>query len=794
MELRFGVLGPLLVWRGSTEVGLSSTKCQRVLGLLLLHANHYVDREQIIECAWGGKPPRSAVNLVQKYVGDVRRSLGQSSDVIHTVGTGYQLTVTPEQLDSARFAADVVQARERRNGGDLAAARSSLTGAMALWRGPAFSGIETLAADTERTRLGEYRLGALEDLAELDLLMGEHGLAVAELTRIVTDHPFRERARELLMIGLYRSGRQADALAVYQDVRCLLADELGASPCPGLQRVHGMVLRADPALDLVTTLREPRMKSLYRLPPDIPDFTGREEQRHTVRELLTTGRGPVVIVGAPGTGKSTLSIRVAHELRASYPDGQLYVDLAGTSEAPRTPAGVLAELLRALGVNDAMMPDSVDERAGLYRARLTGRRALVLLDDAGDARQVRPLLPPSGDCAVIVTSRRWLTDLAGARHVELDVLPPDDARTLLAGIVGDARAEQEPETSAAIVALCGHLPLAIRIAGAKLASRGAWTLGVLRDRLADESRRLRELRAGDLDVRASFELSVRLLPEPAARAFRLLGLLGAETLPGWVIGPLVDGPDGEDLLDVLVDANLLRLVETDAVGQPRYRLHDLLRAHATREAVERYPDDERRAAMERVLAGWLAVAEQARALCPPGLFQHTAGSSPRRSTGYVVTDGISWFDAERGTLLRAIRLAAQWGFDELAWELTLAAVPYYDHRSSTRTGGAATRSRWPPPGPPATPTAQPLCCGGSAKCTSTSTSRTTPGPRSMKASISTADSGTGVARRSRWPVWPPSPGCSGMTTRRCGTGTSRSTWPAASTCRTCGPSCSPPSG
>ncbi|MFI9379882.1 BTAD domain-containing putative transcriptional regulator [Kutzneria sp. NPDC052558] len=680
MELRFGVLGPLLVWRGSTEVRLGSAKNRQVLGLLLLHANHYVDREQIIDCAWGERPPRSAVNLVQKYVGDVRRSLGPSSGVIDTVGAGYQLNISPEQLDSARFAADVVQARESRNGGDFAAARSSLTGAMALWRGPAFSGIDTPAADTERTRLDEYRLGAIEDLAELDLLMGQHGLAVAELTRVVTAHPFRERARELLMIGLYRGGRPADALVVYQDVRRLLAEELGASPGQGLQRVHGQVLRADPALDLVTAVREPRMRSLYRLPPDIADFTGREQTRRTVLDLARARR-VTVIVGAPGTGKSTLAIRVAHELRESYPDGQLYVDLAGTSDTPRTPARVLAEMLRALGVNDAVMPDGMDERAGLYRARLAGRRVLVLLDDAADARQVRPLLPPSGDCAVVVTSRRWLTDLEGAQHVELDVLSPADARMLLAGIVGAERAEQEPETSDAIVRLCGHLPLAIRIAGAKLASRGAWTLGVLRGRLEDESQRLRELCVGDLDVRASFELSVRLLPEPAARAFRLLGLLGAETLPGWVLGPLIDEPDAEDMLDALVDANLLRLVETDAVGQPRYRLHDLLRAHATREAVEQYPIEERRAAVERVLAGWLAVAEQARALCPPGLFRHTPGNSPRRPAGYVVTDAISWFDAERGTLLQAMSLAAQWEFDTLAWELALAAVPYYDHRS-----------------------------------------------------------------------------------------------------------------
>jgi len=724
MDLRFGVLGPLVVWRGPTVVEMTSSKSNQVLGLLLLHANHYVDRDQIIECAWGGRPPRSAVNLVQKYVGDVRRSLGQDSRLIQTVGTGYLLRVAAEQLDSARFAADVVHARESRNDGDLVSARNSLSGAMALWRGPAFSGIDTPAAETERTRLDEYRVGALEDLAELDLLRGEHALAVAELSRITATHPYRERARELLMIGLYRGNRQAEALAVYQDVRRLLADELGASPGHSLQRVYGQVLRADPALDLVAAIRDPDLRSLCRLPADIPDFTGRDEPLGEVLDLIARHRAPV-IVGAPGTGKSILAVRAAHQVREMFPDGQLYVDLAGTSDAPRDPATLLAELLRALGVTDAVMPDSPHERAGLYRAQLVGRRMLVLLDDAADARQVRPLLPPSGECVVVVTSRSWLADLEGAKHVELDVLSTTDARTLLARIVGDERIDREPETSDAIVRLCGHLPLAIRIAGAKLASRGAWTLRVLRDRLEDESRRLRELRAGDLDVRTSFELSVRLLPEPAARAFRLLGLLGAETLPGWVIGPLLGTPDAEPVLDTLVDANLLRLVETDALGQPRYRLHDLLRTYATRAAAEHYSTDEHRAAVARVLAAWLAVAEQARDLFYPGLFQHTRGGS----------------------------------------------------------------ARWRPLGRQATPMARPHCCRASARCTSTSTNRTRPGRHWGRACGCTAASATSGARRSRWRAWRPSSGYSRETRRHCAAGSRHWSSPPRSTCRISRPNC-----
>jgi len=676
--VRFGVLGPVAAWRGAAPVEVGSGKCLRVLGVLLLHANQRVDREQIIEGAWGGKPPRSAVNLVQKYVGDVRRSLDLDDGSLQTVATGYLLRVAPDQLDSAQFASRLAQARETKSDGDLTAARQHLADAMTLWRGPAFSGIDTPAAATERARLDEYRFGALEDLAELDLLRGEHALAIPELSRLVEEHPYRERARELLMIALYRSGRQGDALAVFHGIQRLLAEELGANPGPGLQRVHAQILRADPALDLVTATGEQR--PIAQLPADIPDFTGRAGPLGELLDLLTERR-VVVVVGAPGTGKSALAVRALHHARDAFPDGQLYLDLAGTSNVPRDPAMMLAELLRALGVTDAVMPPGLHERAALYRSRLADRRVLVLLDDAAGAQQVRPLLPPSGGCAVVVTSRHRLADLAGAEHVELDVLSTEDARDLLARIAGAERVEREPESADAIVRLCGHLPLAIRITGAKLAGRRAWTLRVLRDRLEDESQRLRELRVGDLDVRANFDLSLRLLPEEAVQAFRLLGLLGAETLPAWVIGPLLGRPVSHDVLDALVDAYLVRLVTTDRAGQPRYRLHDLLRAYASEGAQDCYPIEERRAAVERVLSAWLALAEQARDLFYPSLFQPTPGRSPRWAPDYTVVDPIAWFDAERGTLLRAIELAAEWGLAELAWELAIAAVPYYDHRS-----------------------------------------------------------------------------------------------------------------
>jgi DNA-binding SARP family transcriptional activator len=680
--LRFGVLGPVVAWRGDNEVSLQAGKRRVVLAQLLLHANSRVDRDQIIDVAWDDQPPRSAVNIVQKYVGDVRRALDLDGRELESLGTGYVLRVGPDQLDSALFARCLDSASELRGTDDLEGARHALAEALALWRGPAFSGLDTPSALTERARLDEYRVRAVEELAELDLLRGEYALATAELSSLVTEHPFRERVRELLMVALYRGGRRADALAVYRDARRMLADELGADPGPGLRRVHEQVLRGDPALDLPETRGEPEAIPVCQLPPDIPDFTGRTDALEELLAALAEGRVPAV-VGAPGTGKSTLAVHAAHGLREQFPDGQLYLDLAGTSASPRDPVVMLAELLRALGVTDAVMPDSLHERTALFRSRLADQRVLLLLDDAAGAHQVRPLLPATSGCAVLVTSRNRLPDLASAQHVELDVLDPDEARLLLARMVGAQRAADELESAVAILRSCGHLPLAIRIAGAKLANRPAWTLGVLRDRLEDESRRLGELRVGDLGVRASFDLSLRMLPPEASRAFCLLGLLGAQTVPGWVVDPLLDQHGCDDVVDALVDANLVQLIYTDSIGQPRYRLHDLLRDYAAEAAAE-LPLTERHEAMTRVLGAWLALAEQARDLMYPSMFRPTPGHShrwPPEAVHRIVADPVGWFDVERRNLLAAIELAATWELHEPAWELAVAAVPYYDHRS-----------------------------------------------------------------------------------------------------------------
>jgi DNA-binding SARP family transcriptional activator/tetratricopeptide (TPR) repeat protein len=683
-EFRFGVLGPVVMWRGGAEVRFGSTKHQRLMAALLLHVNERVQRQKIIDTVWEGEPPRSAVNLVQKYVGDVRRAFGDSGPQLRSIGTGYRLDLPAAQLDSAVFCDLLSQT----GAGQLADTELRLRRALALWRGPAFEGIDAEPIRTERARLTELRHTAREDLVEIVLAGGDHDAAAAELAMLTAAEPLRERLRELQMLALYRQGRRADALAVFTSVRGHLADELGIDPGPGLRRRYEQILRDDPALEPADGGPPEPALPVRQLPLDVADFVGRAEPLDEVGRLLTAaaGTGPkvVVVVGGPGVGKSSLVLHAAHRVADAFPDGQLYFDLAATSERSQEPAQLLAEALRALSVIGRAIPDGLPERAALYRSLLADRRMLVVLDDAGHADQVRPLLPAAGGCAVLITSRARHTHLPGARHIDLDVLIPAEAWELFTGIVGAERVAAEPAEARAILGCCGNLPLAIRIAGAKLAGRPGWSLRVLRERLEDESRRPAELRIGDLGVRASVELSLRLLPAEAARAFALLGLLGAHTLPGWVLGPLLDRPDADDVLDTLVDASLLRLTSTDAIGQPRYRLHDLIRTCAV-DVAARISPAEQRAAIGRVLATWLDLLERASDRLPAGLLRPKPGTAPRWAlpsdvVARLVADPFGWFDSERENLVGAISLAANWELDETAWELAAGAVSYHDHR------------------------------------------------------------------------------------------------------------------
>ncbi|SEG91681.1 DNA-binding transcriptional activator of the SARP family [Actinacidiphila yanglinensis] len=702
--MRFGVLGPLHAQVTGREVRLDGPRRAKMLAALLVDANHLVTMERLVAVMWDGKVPATAVRQVQDAVSGLRGNLAESGaprSLISTRRGGYQINLAPDQLDLLEFEHERDRAERQNAPFETAAA---LRRALACWRGNALVGVSSRVLESDAARLNEKRAATRKLCLSVELDLGRHREVIEELTALLREYPYDEHVAEHLMVALYRCRRQSEALQVYERLRRKLAGELGVDPAAPLRALHQRILVADPSLlspvpasgapdtrpeGIGTAATTPLMAMPVRqLPLHIPDFVGRADALAQVARLLDgsgVDRTPViVVVGGPGVGKSCLVTHAARLASDSFPDGQLYLNLAGTSDAPRDPALMLAETLRAFGVAGSAIPNGVSERAALYRSLLADRRMLVVLDDAGHADQVLPLLPGADGCAVLITSRTLLTHLPGARHIDLDVLSPAEAQEMFTGIVGQRRVEQEPAEADAILDCCGNLPLAIRIASAKLTGRPAWPLRVLRERIEDESRRLAELRIGDLSVRASVELSLRLLPADAVRALGLLGLLGAHTLPGWIVGPLLDRPDADEVLDTLVDASLVRLTATDAIGQPRYRLHDLIRTCAV-EVAARLPAADTREAMVRVLSTWLDLAGRATDRLPAGLLVGEPGSAPRRSlpdtlVDRLTADPVGWFDAERHTLLGAVKLAADWGLDELAWELAAGTVTYYDHR------------------------------------------------------------------------------------------------------------------
>ncbi|MCZ4102481.1 tetratricopeptide repeat protein [Streptomyces sp. So13.3] len=702
--MRFGLLGPLHAQIAGRAVPLNGPRQTKMLAALLIDANNIVAMERLVAVMWDGNAPATAVRQVQDAVSGLRRNLvvcGAPGSLISTRRGGYEIHLARDQLDLLEFDHERHLAEQRTAPFETALA---LRRALACWRGSALADTPSQVLEIDAAGLNEKRAATHKQCLAIELDLGRHREVIDELTVLLREHPYDEQVAEHLMVALYRCGRQGEALQAYERLRRTLADELGVDPTPPLQALHQRILTADPALAAPVPAQGPSgtppespapaapgpamAMPVRQLPLDVTDFVGRAEALAEIAGLLdvsASNRAPVaVIVGSPGVGKSSLVTHAARLASANFPDGQLYLNLAATSDEPRDPGLMLAEALRALSIAGSAIPNGLSERAALYRSLLVDRHMLVVLDDAGHADQVLPLLPGADGCAVLITSRTLLTQLPGARHIDLDVLSPAEARELFTGIVGRRRVEREPGEADAILDCCGNLPLAIRIAGGKLAGRPAWSLRVLRERIEDESRRLAELRIGDLNVRASVELSLRLLPADAVRALSLLGLLGPYTLPGWVVGPLLDRPDGEEVLDTLVDASLVRLTATDAIGQPRYRLHDLIRTCAV-EIAAPLPTADKRDAIIRVLSVWLDLVRRGTDRLPAGLLTAAPGSAPRRSLPDAVMDRLmadpfGWFDAERDNLLGAVKLAVDRGLDELAWELAAGTATYYDHR------------------------------------------------------------------------------------------------------------------
>lgn len=677
----FEVLGPLRVRHGGQPARLSAPMHRTLLGVLLTRANTPVPVDILVDALWAGQRDPRAAKKLQLHVHRLRHILGDPARIRFEHG-GYTLQVHPGELDAERFESALAGGTDA---GEPARAVALLRTALRLWRGEPFSDVTDLPLlRAEADRLNERRLAGLAQLYAAELACGHANAIIPELVELAARHPMREQLQGLLMTALYQAGRQAEALEVYHRTRGALVEQLGLEPGHELQRLEHAILTGDPVLE---TPRTPAITPA-QLPADITDFTGRKAQLARVAHLAAAAdRSPaalIAITGKAGVGKTTLAVRAAHGLRAHYPDGQLFVNLHGTEAHPLAPADVLARFLRSLGVDRTAIPDDVEERAALYRSRLADRRLLILLDDAACEAQLRPLLPGTPGCAVLVTSRARLAGLNGTRPVDLDILEPDQAVELLAQVAGPLRVAAEPAAAQEIVRLCGYLPLAVRVAGARLGARPHWRLERLEADLTDEHHRLDTLRFGDLEVRASLALSYDSLDADTQRAFRRLGLLEIRDFASWTTAALLDIPQAraEELVDTLVDMQLLDVAGRDASGQLRYRFHDLLRAYAREVVVAEESRADRLAALDRAFGGWLALAEEAGRCMASSAFAVTfePGTCWRPDESVissVVADPSGWFKAEWAALVGVVEQAYSVTSDQLGWALGVRLARFF---------------------------------------------------------------------------------------------------------------------
>jgi DNA-binding SARP family transcriptional activator/tetratricopeptide (TPR) repeat protein len=720
--MRFRVLGPLEAQCEGRWKRVGTDKVRSLFACLLINAGQLVSSDSLIFELWGDRPPPTAGNLISVYVHHLRRGIGDAEGlVLQHRRPGYQVAVGPDETDLQQFESLVARGRDELASGRAKIASDLLGEAEGLWRGRFLADVvPSLLVSTEADRTAEIRVSAAELRVTADLECGRHVDVIPELQHLVAVHPLRERLWLLLMQALSGAGRYAESVGAYAQAKAVLAEQLGVDPGPELRQLHaellaGAVPKPRPASSAGDAETEPRRPRSGRspaavpaggpdplaptgvvetvtacpaqLPADIADFTGRGPETDRLCAMLTgqdpaQGAGSVqvaLVAGTAGLGKTVLAVHAAHRVRELFPDGQLYADLSGASAAPAEPGEVLARLLRDLGVDGGKVPGGVEERAALYRTRLSGRRVLILLDDAKDAAQVRPLLPGSPSCAVLVTSRDRTSHLVCSGFIDLAVMPASEALALLSRIVGDGRASAESAAAEEVVAACGGMPLAVRICAARLATRSRWPVATLAARLRDERRRLDELRVGDLEVRATFKMSYDALGTVGGRAasgrvLRLLGIWQGQQISLAAAAALLGEREADvaEALEALVDANLLESPEPD-----RYQFHDLLRLFAGELAQSEETAEERQAAEQRLLHWYLRTAEAtADAVAPrryraPGTRQQECGPLPPAG------EPLAWYDREQGNVIAAIRQAAEAGAHDTAWRLATALAPLF---------------------------------------------------------------------------------------------------------------------
>ncbi|GIJ62802.1 tetratricopeptide repeat protein [Virgisporangium aurantiacum] len=699
---RIAVLGPLAVTGPDGAVELPSERVRHLLALLAIQPGRTVPYGEIIAAVWPADPPRTARRLVHAYVARLRGLLepGRAGHghpaILAAAPGGVRLTVDEDRLDALRFESSARRGTKALAAGDLEAAREQFNRALACWRGPALSDVDgRLRRHPAVDALRRHRVAVAIAFADTAIDHGDHEEAEAQLRPAIVEDPLHEGLNARLMLALAGSAQQADALALFQDLRARLADELGIEPGPLLQETHLRVLRHDvpparnggravtrhkkptaAAAPPATTATPPGIAVPAQLPPDVAQFAGRDHQLRTLDEMLTRDAADngqsagapriVMLVGGAGVGKTALAVRWAHRVRAAFPDGQLYVNLRGFAvERPQRPLQVLADFLRALGVPAENVPTGVEGATALFRSLLADRRMLVVLDNARDPDHVRPFLPAAAGCLVLITSRSHLTGLAareGARRLRLGVLGATEARDLLVTLL-----DQHPEVTALddLVRSCARLPLALRVAAANL-NEQRLTVADYVARLS-AGPRLTELQSGGdhrSAVRHAFDVSYAALPADARRVFRLMSLAPGPDVTAEAAGRLLDRPAGDAaaLLDRLAGAHLV-----DLTAPGRYTFHDLLRLYSVERTEWEDPPAERAAARGRLFEWYLQRVEAAaRQLYPEKSRLPLPVSSAFGFSSH--TDASAWLEAERPTLIAVVQEAAS-GLPHVAWLL-----------------------------------------------------------------------------------------------------------------------------
>lgn len=718
--LRFQLLGPLRAWRGATELDLGQMQQRTVLAVLLLHADAPMSRDHLVDAVWGNAVPARAANLLQRHASGLRRVLEPErpprapSGLLAWTEAGYLLALGAAQLDVRAFDRLIDRAHTARAEGDLPATAQALHAALDLWHGRLCEGMTCPLLDAERDRLAERRLSVLEERIEVDLSLGDDFDLVGEARQLTVDHPLREGLHGLLMLALHRAGRQAEALAAYHHARRLLRTELGVEPGQRLRDLHARILAADPRLDECpgrpgpTAGREGRTPATVvpaQLPHPVSGFVGRDEALARLDSFLPDGEasgdgGTVVITaigGTAGVGKTTLAVHWAHRVRGRFPDGQLYVNLRGfdPSGPVMRPAEAIRGFLDALGVPPQRIPVDPDGQMGLYRSLLANRRMLVVLDNAQDADQVRPLLPGSPECFSVITSRNMLTGLMithGAQPLGLGLMSRAEAGDVLGRRIGTDRLAVDPDAVQDIIASCARLPLALAIVGARAATHPQLPLASMAKELHAAGGALDLLDGGDAatNVRKVFSWSYQRLTKPAARLFRLLGLHPGPDVSAAAVSGLAGLPLSEvrTLLGELTASHLLTLRSVD-----RYGFHDLLRAYAAELARTHDPPADRLAAHHRMLDHYLHSAYRASLYVSPHRDDPITLAPPEPpGTGEHFADhdeALSWFVREHAVLLAVQQQAAQGRLDTHAWQLAWALQPYFDRGGHWHDSAAA---------------------------------------------------------------------------------------------------------